>query len=282
MPPLALALILCSALMHAGWNLLVKRANNKEIFMWWALLLGALIYSPLLLFNLPIPPRVWLFAIASALLEIAYFWILTRAYARHDFSLIYPVSRGCAPALLALWAVLFLQERLRALGVIGIALALIGVIIVGNGGLRRIKLLGNGVIAALAISGCISIYSILDAAAVRLMPAAPYTVLIIGLTALFFTPVIMKRHDQHALLEEWRRHWRAILAAAILHVLAYLLVLQVYATSRVSYAGALREISVVFAALAGWLWQGEAFGKMRTLGAGLIFLGIVALALAKP
>lgn len=267
--------------MHAVWNLLVKRASNKEVFMWWALLLGTLLYSPRLLNNWPIPPRVWCFAIPSALLEIVYFLMLTRAYALHDFSLIYPISRGCAPALLALWAVLFLQERLRVLGVIGIALVLTGVLLIGTGGLRRINVKGEGIVAALALSVCISSYSILDAAAVRLMPAAPYTVLIIGLTSLFFTPIILRKHGKHALQAEWRKHWRAILVVAILHMLAYLLVLQVYATGRVSYAGALREISVVFAALAGWLWQGELFGKVRTFGAVLIFIGILALAFAK-
>lgn len=167
------------------------------------------------------------------------------------------------------------------LGVIGIALVLTGVLLIGTGGLRRINVKGEGIVAALALSVCISSYSILDAAAVRLMPAAPYTVLIIGLTSLFFTPIILRKHGKHALQAEWRKHWRAILVVAILHMLAYLLVLQVYATGRVSYAGALREISVVFAALAGWLWQGELFGKVRTFGAVLIFIGILALAFAK-
>ncbi len=281
MPPLAFVLIVCSALMHAGWNLLLKRANNKEVFMWWALLLGTLLYSPLLLRALPISSRVWFFAVASALLEIVYFLLLARAYALYEVSLIYPISRGCAPALLALWAVLFLQESLRLFGVIGIALVLAGVLLIGNGGLRHCKLLGKGVLAAFALAGCISSYSIIDAAAVRLMPAAPYTVLIIGLTGLFFTPIILHKHGKHAVQMEWRKQWRAILVVAILHMLAYLLVLQVYATSRVSYAGALREISVVFAALAGWLWQGESFGKIRTLGAALIFIGILVMTLAK-
>ncbi len=281
MSPLALVMIIGSAFMHAGWNLLVKRASNKEVFMWWALLIGALIYSPILLANLPIPIEVWPYAVLSALLEVFYFWILTRAYERHDFSLVYPISRGAAPALLALWAVIFLNESLRELGVLGIALILTGVFLVGQGKLRFAQAAMPGLLPALTIALCISIYSVIDAAAVRMMPAAPYSVLLIGLIALFFTPVVMRKHGGQALRAEWQRHWRAILAVGILHTLAYLLVLQVYAASQVSYAGALREISVVFAAVAGWLWQGEPFGKMRTLGAGLIFLGVLALAFAK-
>ncbi len=250
--------------------------------MWWALLLGTLLYSPLLMISLPIPRKIWPYALVSALIEVFYFWMLTRAYERYDFSLVYPISRGAAPALLALWAVFFLNETIPAVGACGIALILLGVFIVGQGKLRLANARLQGALPALAIALCISIYSVIDAAAVRLMPAAPYSVLIIGLIGLFFTPVVLRKHGALALRNEWRLHWRAILAVGILHTLAYLLVLQVYATSRVSYAGALREISVVFGAWAGWLWQSESFGKLRTLGAGLIFLGIVILALAKP
>jgi len=61
---------------------------------------------------------------------------------------------------------------------------------------------------------------------------------------------------------------------------AYALVLQAYVLAPVSYAGAVREIGVVFAALVGWRWLGEAFGPIRTAGATLIFLGLVLIALA--
>ncbi len=281
MPLFALATILLSACMHAGWNLLVKRASNKEVFMWWALLVGTLLYTPVLIIGFPIPSRVWPYALVSALIEVVYFWILTRAYERYDFSLVYPISRGAAPVLLALWAVFFLNEKIEAAGACGIALILLGVFIVGQGKLRFARANIQGVLPALAIALCISIYSVIDAAAVRMMSAAPYSVLIIGLIGLFFTPVVLRKHGALALRSEWRMHWRTILAVGILHTLAYLLVLEVYATSRVSYAGALREISVVFGALAGWKWQGEAFGGIRVLGAMLIFLGVVALALGE-
>ena len=281
MPLSAFVIILLSALMHAGWNFLVKRATNKEVFMWWALLVGTLLYSPLLINALPVPVPVWPYALVSALIEVVYFGILTRAYERYDFSLVYPISRGAAPALLALWAVFFLNEELTAIGACGIALILLGVYIVGQGRLRLAHTRIHGVLPALTIALCISIYSVLDAVAVRMMAAAAYSVLLIGLLGLFFTPIVLRKHGMRALRLEWGTHWRAILAVGVLHTLAYLLVLQVYATSRVSYAGALREISVVFGALAGWLWQGETFGRKRTLGAGLIFLGIAALTFAR-
>ena len=65
----------------------------------------------------------------------------------------------------------------------------------------------------------------------------------------------------------------------VLTQLTYLLVLQAYAIGRVGYAGAIREVSVVFAALVGWRWLGEGFGSLRTAGAALIFAGILVIAL---
>jgi drug/metabolite transporter (DMT)-like permease len=79
---------------------------------------------------------------------------------------------------------------------------------------------------------------------------------------------------------EWRVNWRRIILVGIILILTYGIVLQVYAISRVSYAGSIREVSVVFAALFGWLWLGERFGPFRTIGSLLIFVGIVVIAVA--
>jgi drug/metabolite transporter (DMT)-like permease len=62
--------------------------------------------------------------------------------------------------------------------------------------------------------------------------------------------------------------------------LSYILVLQTYAIAHVSYAGAIREISVVFAAFIGWRWLGENFGLLRLVGASVIFVGILVIAIA--
>jgi len=61
-------------------------------------------------------------------------------------------------------------------------------------------------------------------------------------------------------------------------VLTYWLVLLAYSAGHIAYAGAVREISVVFAALIGWRWLGEGFGLARFSGALLIFAGILMIA----
>src|SRR5262249_6487 len=133
MPLRALVLVLAAAVMHTGWNFLVKRAEDKQVFTWWAMIVGSLVYLPLLALHMPIPARIWPYALSSAGVEAVYYSTLVRAYTDGDFSLVYPVARGAAPALLAVWAMLFLGERLQRAGIMGLALVLAGLLAVGSG-----------------------------------------------------------------------------------------------------------------------------------------------------
>jgi drug/metabolite transporter (DMT)-like permease len=282
--PLALTLLLASAALHAGWNFLVKRSRERQVFTWLALVVGPVCFAPFVLPRASIPPQIWLYVAASAVVELIYFLMLTYAYSKADFSLVYPLARGAAPALLALWAALFLGERLHVAGLFGLALLILGLVAVGGAAwwARRSEAAPEitGVIAALGVAVCISIYSAIDGAAVRQVNPLPYIVLVLALTALLLAPAIVLRYGTHVVVAEWRTNWLRIALVAIATMFAYIFVLQAYAISGVSYAGAIREISVVFGALAGWRWLGEGFGRTRTLGAGLIFLGILVIAVA--
>jgi len=284
MPPIALVLLLVAAVLHAGWNLFVKRAGEKQVFTWWGLVVGSICFAPLLLLSSSFPLRVWPYVIFSALVEGAYYIILTRAYEHGDFSLVYPMARGAAPAFLVVWAVLFLGERPRLAGFVGLALIVLGLVIVGGNtwwSLRKTTALsGSGIGLALGVALCISIYSAIDGAAVRIVAPLPYTVLVISLSTVFITPVILVRYGGRAAAAEWRTNWFRIVIVGILMLLSYMLVLQTYAIAHVSYAGAIREISVVFAAFIGWRWLGEDFGLLRLLGASVIFVGILVIAIA--
>jgi len=280
----AFLLVLVAAALHTGWNFMVKKVEDKYVFTWWALVVGALLYLPTLVHGLPIPAHIWPYAIASALVEAAYFITLMYAYEHGDFSLVYPIARGAAPAFLWGWAMLFLGESPSSVGIAGLVVLLIGLLAVGGGSWwaqRRIATLrASGIVGALGVALSISIYSAIDGAAVQLIAPAPYTELVFGLTAGLVTPAVLARYGCQAAIAVWRGHWPSICGVGIIMLLAYMLVLQAYAMARVSYIGALREVSIVFAALAGWLWLGESFGAARTIGAGLIFLGMLMVAVA--
>jgi drug/metabolite transporter (DMT)-like permease len=281
MPVSALGLLLVAAFTHTLWNLFVKRAREKQIFTWWALLLGATCFSPLLLVVHTFPLTIWPYVVSSACLEALYYLLLIGAYQYGDFSLVYPMARGAAPALLALWAVLFLGERPASAGWLGIGLLVCGLVVVGSTSWwrQRRSLVGSAMGLALATACCISVYSAIDGAAVRQVPPLSYTVLVISLATLLITPVVAVRYGRAALLAELRLNWGRILLTGILSLSTYMLVLLAYSFSPVSYGGAIREVSVIFAAFIGWRWLGEGFGKARLLGAGLIFIGILTIAL---
>ena len=284
MPLTALGLLLVAAMMHTTWNLLVKRAKEKQVFIWCSLIAGTIIFSPLLLTSSFSLTSIWPYLISSALVEVIYYIILIRAYENGDFSLVYPMARGAAPAFLLIWATFFLGERPRFFGLIGIALLVFGLIIVGGKTwwtLRKTSGFSKSALAlALGVACCISIYTAIDGAAVRHVSPLPYTVLVIALAALFITPAVVKRYGNDVIVDEWRANWIRITLVGLFTLLGYILALKASTIARVSYAGAVREISVVFAAFVGWRWLGESFGAIRLVGALFIFAGILVIAFA--
>lgn len=306
MPLLALALLVAAAIFHTTWNLLLKQAGEKYIAIWWAALVGTVIALPLpFLGKLP-ALEIWPYVLLSALAEVAYMATLASAYDLGDFSLVYPIARGAAPGFLVIWSVLFLKEHLSGIGAAGLAVLIAGLLVVGSSDwLRRrgqerpdsdsmdlqkahamrlsiqdAAMLKN-IALALLVALLISTYSAIDGAAVKHTDPTPYTILVIGLTGPLFTPFVLRRHDWATIWAVWRAHWRRVILIGILSLLAYALVTNAYAITQVSYAGAIREISVVFAALAGWRLLGEDLGKVRIFGALMIFSGILLIALAQ-
>ena len=310
MPLTALALVLAAGLLHASWNLILKRSTERVLVAAWAMLLGAVVFIPTLVPAWPPPAGVWPFVGASAVVYVAYYGCLARAYGDGDFSLVYPIARGTAPAMLALWAVLFLGERPSQGGVLGITTILCGLIVLGGAPLwsrlagatagakndvrpgtdspiaapaghrwRQLRTHARGSGSAFMVAFFISVYSTLDGAAVRQWLPLPYLVLVFGLSGLAFVGMLATR-DGKRTFRVLRTHVRPIAMIAVMTLVAYALVLRAFQIAPISYAGAAREVGIVFGALAGWLLLGERFGRIRTVGALLVFAGIGLLALA--
>src|SRR5437868_1523297 len=99
MPLATLGILLCAAIFHSGWNLLLKQTQNKQVFLMWATLSNLLCFLALP-FLPPISRLVWSYVLSSALAEALYYISLAWAYNIGDFSLVYPIARGAAPVLL--------------------------------------------------------------------------------------------------------------------------------------------------------------------------------------
>jgi len=282
MPALAILLLLSSASLHALWNLLLKRSQEKYIAMGWQVLISGVIAFFLLLFT-GFPPRsMWLFALISMGLEAVYFVLLSNAYSDHDFSLVYPIARGTAPAFLMLWSVLFLREKLTFGGILGVSMIVSGMVIIGATSLiqnRGSRLHLKGVLVALSVALIISLYTLIDGTAVKSGPALPY-----ALTMFMFVPILtttynIRRFGWKPFLAAWKGPRLPLILTAVLGVVAYLLALIAYSFAPLSYSGAIREVSVVIGAFLGWQFLEEPMGSTRVLGSIIIFVGILIIAI---
>lgn len=282
MPVVAILLLLMSASLHALWNLLLKKSQEKYIAMGWQVLLSGIFAFFILLF-IGFPPRsMWSFALISMALEAAYFILLSDAYSDHDFSLVYPIARGTAPAFLMLWSVLFLREELTLGGILGVSLIVCGMVIIGATSLiqnRGSKLHLQGVITALAVALIISLYTLIDGVAVKNGPPVSY-----ALTMFMFVPILtttynVRRFGWNHFATAWQGPRLPLILAAVLGVAAYLLALLAYTFAPLSYSGAIREVSVVIGAFLGWQFLEEPLGGTRVVGSIVIFVGILIIAL---
>jgi len=282
MPILAIVLLLISAVLHTTWNLLIKQSADKYIVTWWMVTIGGL-FAIVALFFTGLPPRsMWIFAIISVCVEATYFFTLSYAYHDNDFSLVYPVARGTAPAFLALWSFLFLHEKLTTGGMTGLALIISGLIVIGVNTLTQAHVTHvhfKGVAVAVFIALLISIYSTIDGAAVKNGSALPYVMSMFAFVPLPLTPFIFREYKWDRIKQVLVDQPLRVPLAGILGVLAYLMAVYSYSIAPLSYAGAVREVSVVFGALTGWWLLKERMGAVRALGAIVIFAGIVVIAI---
>jgi drug/metabolite transporter (DMT)-like permease len=282
MPILAIVLLLTSASLHALWNLLLKRSQEKYSAMGWQVLISGVFAFFLLLFT-GFPPRsMWLFALFSMSLEAVYFILLSNAYSDHDFSLVYPIARGTAPAFLMLWSILFLRENPTAGGILGIGMVVGGMVIIGATSLiqsRGSRLHIKGVLTALAVALIISLYTLIDGTAVKNGPPLPYALTMFMLVPVLTTTYNVRRFGWTHFAAAWNGPRIPLILAAILGVVAYLLALIAYTFAPLSYSGAIREVSVVIGAFLGWQFLEEKMGGTRVLGSIVIFAGILVIAI---
>jgi len=276
---LPLTLVLCSAGLHAGWNLIVKGEDDKLFSGWLTVLTPSLLLSPVLLVTGFPPPEVWPILLGSAVIHTGYMIALTQAYVHGDLSVVYPVARGLAPILVAVGAPLFLGERLSPTAILGIVLVGGGIAWLGVSA-RRSSASFAGLAWAVATAVFIASYSIMDKVGVSRTNPVSYIIVLMVANSMFMTPVVLWRRDAHHMAILWGRRWRVAVLGGLLSITAYLLVLIAMRLTQVSYIAALRESSVVLAALLGWRVLREPYGGRRIMASALVALGLVLLVLA--
>jgi drug/metabolite transporter (DMT)-like permease len=275
MPPLVTALVLGSALLHASWNAVIK--SSRDVTLDTALVAaGAGLLSLPLIALAPFPASAsWPYLGASAAIHVAYFSTLAAAYRVGDLAHAYPLMRGTAPLLVALFGIAVLDEYPSATMWLGILLISAGILSLGllqRGSARR-----DATRWALANAAIIACYTLVDGTGARLSATpAGYVAWLFALQGLLFVAAvaILRKHAAFAYIGS---NWLRGLGGGLCLIGAYGIVLWAMTRAPVAAVAALRETSVIFAALLGTVFLKERFARQRLIAACAVALGIIAL-----
>jgi drug/metabolite transporter (DMT)-like permease len=285
--PVALALVLTAAFVHATWNLLSKQAADSAgtAFVWLISVTGAVLYAPAVAVAVAIArPRIGLiqavFLAGTAVLHTVYFRLLQAGYRRADLSVLYPLSRGTGPVLASVVTILALGQQPTALGLAGITLIGAGLIsLAARRGALRSRDGRLGICLGLATGVLIAAYTVWDAHAVQVLGIPPllqeWASSMGG--AVLLAPLAWAQRAEVA--GTWRLHRRQVIGAGILSPLAYILVLVALTFASVISVAPIREVSVIIGVLFGGKLLSEGDLPRRLAGAGLVAAGIVAIAI---
>ena len=276
-----LAVVLCAAMLHASWNAMIKSGGDKAADTALLTIAGALVALPFLIWT-GLPDRVaWPYVLASMLIHVGYYAALVGAYRHGELGLTYPIMRGFAPLLVALGSSAFIGEvpsTVSWLGIVGIALgvALVGLAHPGEALHHRKSLM-----FAFANAGLIATYTTIDGIGVRADGgAARYVLLLFVLDGVLYPALVWRRRSTAArieLLAYARQRWPVATLGGGASLGAYGIALWAMTRAPVASVAALRETSVLFAAVLGTMLLKERFGWQRAIGTGVIMAGVMAL-----
>ena len=270
------AAVLAAALVHAGWNVLVKGGADK-LAMTVSVALGAAIVSASILPFLPLPaPESWPFLAVSVLLQSIYYLLIARAYRIADMSLAYPLMRGAAPLVVALSGAMVFGETLRSGQWMAIGLISAGIGALALGAFRQPLGVAGG-IAALCNAMVIAAYTLVDASGARLSGApVAYALLLAVLTGVVTLALVFAGRARPRL--DGRTLGLGLVGGAAT-TLSYGVALWAMTRAPVAPVAALRETSIIFALVLSRLVFGEKVGGRRFAAALLVMAGVAALRL---
>lgn len=275
MDPIVVFALLSAAVLHSSWHAMVKVSGDKMVSLAGMNVVSTLAGLVLLPF-VPLPPPVVLAVLAgSVVLHNGYKLALARLYQLGDLSVGYPVARGMAPVFAALMALVLLGEVPGPGQLVGIVLVSAGLVCLATGqGRPSAAALAVALVASLSVAG----YSVVDAWGVRLA----------GDWLGFTSWLLVLDGASFVFLTNWLRRgqlWRALalapgrtLTTGLLGIASFAVFVWALGASHVGGVSALRETSVVFAALIGVVVLKERLSLQRGLGIGLVAAGVISLA----
>lgn len=270
--------VLGAAVMHAGWNAIVKVGLDRfSSILLLSMVQGVMALVLLPFFAAPLA-AAWPWVAASALLHIGYKLFLIRAYQHGDLSQVYPLARGTAPLIVALVGAIWLGETMTAGKTAAVAAIAIGVIVMSrNGGPDRLP--RKALLYALGTACFTASYTLVDGVGARIAETASgYVLWMFAGDALGMTGFALATRGRGA-LGRLLPAWRSGLAAGGLSLGSYWIAIWAFTLAPLALVAALRETSVLFAMLIGVFLLGERANPWRWVSAGLILSGVALMRL---
>jgi drug/metabolite transporter (DMT)-like permease len=280
MDPFVFAAVLFAALCHASWNTLLKIRLDPFAANALITVASGLIAAAALPF-VGVPPVVsWPWLVASIILHLAYYYGLTEAYRTGDLSQVYPIARGAAPLMTAVISTTALGEDIGLFGWIGILSLVSGVFLLsirGGRDLTRIdrRAVGFAFFTAVTICG----YSLTDGIGARVSGNAhAYAALLFLLDGSCMAVVALWRRGQ-SIVTEARIYWKTGLFGGALSVTSYWIAIWAMTVAPIAIVAALRETSVLFAAVISVVILKEQLRPARVIAALMIVFGLALIRL---
>ena len=274
--PLVAGLVLLAALLHASWNALVKSGSDRQTSMALVGLAGMPVGLLLVLISGPMAQEAWLWLVASTLVHCVYYTGLLKAYRYGDLSQVYPIARGLGPLTVALCSGVVFGEALAVRELAGVGIVSLGIASLAFGS-RRTPLENRHALAFAMLTGfSIAAYTLIDARGVR---SSGDTIAYIGWLNILEGPWValyaLATRGSRAFAAAARVDWKRGTAGGLIAATGYGIAIWAFSHSGAAHVAALREISVIFAAIIGAVLLGEGFGWRRILAAVLVAGGLI-------
>ena len=287
MSGIVFGLVLAAACLHALWNAMVKGGEDLLATMTLLCLAASFVSVVGLLFFLPFPRiESWGFLACSLCAHLGYKLCLVAGYRRGAFGQVYPMARGGAALVVLFLSFLFIGGVALALreivAVLVIGLSIMSLAFVGGKGAVAIE--GRAALYALATALFIGCYSLLDGLGARVSGdglgyVLGYVALLMALDVVPIFVILLAQRGWGSLWGLLQRDGARGFGGGVCSLVAYGIVVYAMSVSSITLVVALRETSIIIAALLGWLLLGERGGRWRVLPALCIVAAVVLLRL---
>ena len=271
--------VLVAALLHAGWNSLVKVGSDPFSTICVTTLVQVAIAVPVLVF-VPVPAVdaiPWI--VASAVIHTCYKVFLANAYDNADLSQAYPLARGTAPIAVFLVTVLFFGaafDHFETVAILSISTGVVLLAFKGQYG-RPMNRRSAGYVIGTAVM--IASYTVVDGIGARIAGTASgyimWMVIGDGIGLLAFASLVRGRSAVPALLPVWRTGF----ASGAMSLGSYWIAVWAFTVAPIALVAALRETSILFATVIAAFLIREPVGAWRWFSIGLIVIGVVLMRL---